>query len=94
MQFVSRLPSILLLGVVYVAFVLAGGAVFWRLEGGLVEQNLVRLREEKSRLLQRLSCLDIQSLEEVGQVRSWRVLILGGWQKLGEKAGVILKGND
>ncbi|XP_062378691.1 potassium channel subfamily K member 17 [Sardina pilchardus] len=68
MQFVPRLPSILLLGVVYVAYVLIGGAVFWRLEGELVEQNQALLREQKSRLLQRLTCLDIQGLEEVGQL--------------------------
>ncbi|KAL2099400.1 hypothetical protein ACEWY4_005880 [Coilia grayii] len=68
MQFVPRLPTILLMGVVYVAYVLTGGAVFWRLEGELIEQNLVKLREEKSRLLQRLTCLDIESLDEVGQL--------------------------
>ncbi|XP_048084251.1 potassium channel subfamily K member 17 [Alosa alosa] len=68
MEFVPRLPSILLLGVVYVAYVLIGGAVFWKLEGELVEQNQVLLRKQKSRLLQRLTCLDIQGLEEVGQL--------------------------
>lgn len=72
MQFVPRLPSLLLLGVVYVAYVLIGGAVFWKLEGELVELNQIKLREEKSRVLQKFSCLDNQALEDLSQVRRWR----------------------
>lgn len=70
MQFVPRLPSLLLLGVVYVAYVLIGGAVFWKLEGQLEEQNQIELRAQKSRLFQKFTCLDNKALEELSQVRT------------------------
>ncbi|XP_063040079.1 potassium channel subfamily K member 17 [Engraulis encrasicolus] len=68
MQFVPRLPTILLLGVVYVLYLLIGGAVFWTLEGEHVGENLQTLREEKSRVLRKYTCLDQDSLEEVAQL--------------------------
>lgn len=64
----ARPPSILLLGVLYVAYVLAGGVVFWQLEGHLVQQHVGVLLSQKQRLLGTYACLDQGALEEVAQV--------------------------
>lgn len=64
----ARLPSILLLGIVYVAYVLVGGVVFWQLEGHLVQQHVSVLLRQKQRLLGTYACLDQGALEEVAQV--------------------------
>lgn len=64
----ARPPSILLLGALYVAYVLAGGVVFWQLEGHLVQQHVGVLLRQKQRLLSTYACLDQGALEEVAQV--------------------------
>ncbi|CAB1331347.1 unnamed protein product, partial [Coregonus sp. 'balchen'] len=47
----SRIPSILRLAVLYVAYVLIGGLIFWKLEGGLVQQDIARILADKRALL-------------------------------------------
>lgn len=64
----ARPPSILLLGVLYMAYVLVGGVVFWQLEGHLVQQHVSVLLSQKQRLLGTYACLDQEALEEVAQV--------------------------
>lgn len=64
----ARPPSILLLGALYVAYVLAGGVVFWQLEGHLVQQHVGVLLRQKQRLLSTYACLDQRALAEVAQV--------------------------
>lgn len=64
----ARPPSILLLGALYVAYVLVGGVVFWQLEGHLVQQHVGVLLRQKQRLLSTYACLDQGALEEVAQV--------------------------
>ncbi|XP_068509106.1 potassium channel subfamily K member 17 [Syngnathus scovelli] len=64
----ARVPSILLLGVLYVIYVLIGGVVFWKLEGDLGEKDIGLLLVNKQKLLLTYPCLDRGGLEEVVQV--------------------------
>ncbi|XP_030643228.1 potassium channel subfamily K member 17-like [Chanos chanos] len=64
----ARLPSILFLGAIYVTYVLIGGVVFWKLEGGPVQEHLYQLMEEKERLLHLYSCVDQNGLDEIAQL--------------------------
>lgn len=65
----ARVPSILVLGVVYVAYVLIGGVVFWKLEGELSHTDIRLLLLNRNRLLRTYTCLNQEGLEEVAQVR-------------------------
>lgn len=65
----ARVPSILILGVVYVAYVLIGGLVFWKLEGDLGKKDISLLLMNKEKLLSTYTCLDQDGLEEAAQVR-------------------------
>ncbi|XP_036398150.1 potassium channel subfamily K member 17 [Megalops cyprinoides] len=78
----ARLPSVLLLGAVYVVYVLTGGVIFWKLEGNLVQENIIILQEEKNRLLEKLPCLDKESLDSLAEVI----------QKV-SKSGLSVRGN-
>ncbi|KAJ8401237.1 hypothetical protein AAFF_G00388190 [Aldrovandia affinis] len=64
----ARFPSILLLGLVYVVYVLTGGVVFWKLEGGVVEDELRDLREELARLKKDVPCLNEDNIVDVAEV--------------------------
>lgn len=64
-----RVPSILLLGLVYVAYVLIGGVVFWKLEGDLGQKDISLLLLNKKKLLTTYTCLNQEGLEAVAQVR-------------------------
>uniref|UniRef100_A0A3Q1CH65 Potassium channel domain-containing protein n=1 Tax=Amphiprion ocellaris TaxID=80972 RepID=A0A3Q1CH65_AMPOC len=75
----ARVPSILMLGVVYVAYVLIGGVVFWKLEGELGEKDISALLMNKKKLLTMYPCLNQQGLETVIQDTA--------------KVGLSLKGN-
>ncbi|XP_061896472.1 potassium channel subfamily K member 17-like [Entelurus aequoreus] len=79
----ARLPSIILLGLVYVFYVLIGGVVFWKLEGDLEQKDISVLLMRKQKLLSTYACLDQDSLEKVAQV-------LNG----ASKVGLSLKGNS
>lgn len=68
----ARVPSILMLGVLYVVYVLIGGVVFWKLEGDLVQRDINVLLLNKHRLLTTYTCLNQGGLEEVAQVSSGR----------------------
>lgn len=74
----ARPPSILLLGVLYVGYVLVGGVVFWQLEGHLVQQHVDILLHQKQRVLSTYTCLDQSALEEVAQVSRSQVPLPGG----------------
>uniref|UniRef100_A0A3Q2P505 Potassium channel, subfamily K, member 17 n=1 Tax=Fundulus heteroclitus TaxID=8078 RepID=A0A3Q2P505_FUNHE len=63
----ARVPSILMLGMVYGAYVLIGGVIFWKLEGELGRKDLTGLLLSKQRLLTAYSCLTQESLEDVAQ---------------------------
>lgn len=65
----ARVPSILMLGVVYVAYVLIGGVVFWKLEGDLGQKDISLLLLSKQKLLATYTCLNQEGLESVAQVR-------------------------
>lgn len=65
----ARVPSILMLGVIYVVYVLIGGVIFWKLEGDLGRKDLSKLLLNKQRLLMTYSCLNQEGLEDVAQVR-------------------------
>lgn len=65
----ARVPSILLLGLVYVAYVLIGGVVFWKLEGDLGKKDISLLLLNKKKVLSKYTCLSQDGLEAVAQVR-------------------------
>ncbi|XP_056333023.1 potassium channel subfamily K member 17 [Danio aesculapii] len=65
---VTRLPSILFLGVFYVAYVLVGGLVFWKLEGWYVLQQIALLKEKRLELLEKYPCLGQNGLSELAQM--------------------------
>ncbi|KAM4540282.1 potassium channel subfamily K member 17-like [Fundulus diaphanus] len=79
----ARVPSILMLGMIYGAYVLIGGVIFWKLEGELGRKDLTGLISNKQRLLTAYSCLTQESLEDVAQV-----------VQAASKAGLSLKGNQ
>nr|XP_046269412.1 potassium channel subfamily K member 17 [Scatophagus argus] len=79
----ARVPSILILGVVYVAYVLIGGVVFWKLEGDLGKKDISVLLMNKKNLLMTYTCLNQEGLEAVAQV-----------VQDASKAGLSLKGNN
>uniref|UniRef100_H3CJP9 Potassium channel, subfamily K, member 17 n=1 Tax=Tetraodon nigroviridis TaxID=99883 RepID=H3CJP9_TETNG len=62
------IPSILLLGVIYMAYVLIGGLVFWNLEGDLGRKDIELLLQSKNRLLKTYTCLNQEGLEDLAQV--------------------------
>ncbi|MBN3299079.1 KCNKG protein, partial [Amia calva] len=63
-----RLPSILLLGIIYVAYVMAGGAIFWKLEGNVYNQSVMNLQKKKNEMLNKYSCIDRDSIESFAEV--------------------------
>lgn len=69
-QFLSltRLPSILFLGIIYVAYVLVGGLVFWKLEGWYVLQQIDILKEKRMKLLEKYPCVGQNGLRELAEV--------------------------
>lgn len=69
-----RFPSILLLGLVYMVYVLIGGVVFWKLEGSQVEENIAQLLEERDKLLNSIPCLDQQAIDTLTEVSTCSVL--------------------
>ncbi|XP_051249529.1 potassium channel subfamily K member 17-like [Dicentrarchus labrax] len=78
----ARVPSILMLGLVYVTYVLIGGVVFWKLEGELGQKDISSLLLHKKALLTKYTCLNQEGLEAVAQV-----------VYDASKAGLSLKGN-
>lgn len=66
----TRVPSILLLGMVYVAYVLIGGVIFWKLEGDLGKKDISNILLNKQKLFSTYTCLNHQGLVDVAQVRS------------------------
>ncbi|KAL1258011.1 hypothetical protein QQF64_011255 [Cirrhinus molitorella] len=54
---VARFPSILFLGIIYVAYVLVGGLIFWKLEGWYVLQQIDLLKEKRMKLLEKYPCV-------------------------------------
>ena len=69
MLHLARIPSILILGMVYVAYVLIGGVIFWKLEGDLGKKDISKVLLNKKRLLTSYTCLTQEGLEDVAQVR-------------------------
>ncbi|XP_028994277.1 potassium channel subfamily K member 17 isoform X2 [Betta splendens] len=64
----ARVPSILLLGLVYVAYVLIGGVIFWKLEGDLGQKDVSQLLLTKKMFLSKYTCLDQEGLEALVQL--------------------------
>ncbi|TSM77404.1 Potassium channel subfamily K member 17 [Bagarius yarrelli] len=58
--------NLLLIGAGYVAYVLIGGVVFWKLEGDQVTADIAELEVKKKRILQIYPCLGQSGLEELG----------------------------
>lgn len=65
----ARVPSILMLGLLYLAYVLIGGVIFWKLEGDLGRMDISLLRMRKQKLLTTYTCMDQDGLEAIVQVR-------------------------
>ncbi|KAF7649942.1 hypothetical protein LDENG_00133730 [Lucifuga dentata] len=70
----ARVPSILMLGGVYVAYVLVGGVIFWKLEGDLGQKDIGHLLLNKQQLLMAYTCLNQDGLDAVAQVVLWGFL--------------------
>ncbi|XP_052001926.1 potassium channel subfamily K member 17 [Xyrauchen texanus] len=65
---IARFPSILFLGVIYVAYVLIGGLVFWKLEGWNVLQQIDQLKDKRMKLLVKYPCLGQSGLRELAEM--------------------------
>ncbi|KTF87474.1 hypothetical protein cypCar_00049016, partial [Cyprinus carpio] len=65
---VARFPSILFLGIIYVAYVLVGGLIFWKLEGWYVLQQTDLLKEKRIKLLEKYPCVGQNGLRELAQM--------------------------
>uniref|UniRef100_A0A3Q0RWB5 Potassium channel, subfamily K, member 17 n=1 Tax=Amphilophus citrinellus TaxID=61819 RepID=A0A3Q0RWB5_AMPCI len=63
----ARVPFILLLGVVYVAYVLIGGVIFWKLEGDFGRKDLSVALNNKEKLLTTYTCLNQDALVAVAK---------------------------
>ena len=61
----ARVPSILLLGVVYGAYVLVGGVVFWKLEGNLGREDIAAILARKKQVLKTYQCLNSEGMDAV-----------------------------
>ncbi|XP_030575295.1 potassium channel subfamily K member 17-like [Archocentrus centrarchus] len=79
----ARVPFILLLGVVYVAYVLIGGVIFWKLEGDFGRKDLSVALNNKEKLLTTYTCLNQDALVAVAKV-----------VQDASKRGLSLKGNN
>ncbi|XP_018616715.2 potassium channel subfamily K member 17-like [Scleropages formosus] len=77
-----RLPSILLLGLLYVAYVLFGGFVFWKLEGSQMLDTMTSVEKVRISLMRRLPCVDQEAIDNLSQVI-----------QQASKSGLSLKGN-
>uniref|UniRef100_A0A3B4Z6P6 Potassium channel, subfamily K, member 17 n=1 Tax=Stegastes partitus TaxID=144197 RepID=A0A3B4Z6P6_9TELE len=64
----AQVPSILMLGLVYVTYVLIGGVIFWKLEGELGKKDISVLLLNKKKLLTTYPCMNQEGLEAVAQV--------------------------
>ncbi|XP_056151324.1 potassium channel subfamily K member 17 [Lampris incognitus] len=78
----ARVPSILMMGVVYVVYVLIGGVIFWKLEGQLGKEDISRILADKKQLLKTYTCLNQDGLDSVIEVI-----------QDASKAGMSIKGN-
>ncbi|KAJ8341010.1 hypothetical protein SKAU_G00333010 [Synaphobranchus kaupii] len=83
----TRLPSILLLGLLYLVYVLTGGAVFWTLESGPMELELQSIREEVAKLQRQMPCLNQEAIVKVAEVR-------GGVLHKASSNGLSLRDNN
>ncbi|XP_072546375.1 potassium channel subfamily K member 17 [Salminus brasiliensis] len=81
-QTLARFLSLLLLGTVYLSYVLIGGVVFWKLEGEQVQNQIAVLKEKRSTMFQVYPCLNQQGLEELAELI-----------QAATKNGLSLKGN-
>ncbi|XP_066512444.1 potassium channel subfamily K member 17-like [Hoplias malabaricus] len=77
-----RFLSLLVLGAVYLSYVLIGGVIFWKLEGEHVEEQIAALKEKRSTLLEVYPCMGQQGLEELAELIQYSI-----------KYGLSLKGN-
>ncbi|KAK6488674.1 potassium channel subfamily K member 17-like [Huso huso] len=66
-----QIPTTVILSLIYVAYVLAGGAIFWYLEGNQLEENSHIFYIKKEELLQKFSCIDQHALENFAQKIIW-----------------------
>ncbi|XP_058471623.1 potassium channel subfamily K member 17 [Solea solea] len=63
-----QVPSILILGLVYVAYVLIGGVVFWKLEGEHGQADISQVMIRRRNLLMTYTCLNQEGLDEMVQI--------------------------
>ncbi|TRY54214.1 hypothetical protein DNTS_030477 [Danionella cerebrum] len=64
----THLPSMLFLGIMYLAYVLIGGLIFWKLEGWYVLQQIDILKDKRIKLLEKYPCLGQTGLHELAQL--------------------------
>ncbi|KAK1171194.1 potassium channel subfamily K member 17-like [Acipenser oxyrinchus oxyrinchus] len=77
-----QIPTTVVLSLIYVVYVLAGGAIFWYLEGNQLEENSRIFDRKKVELLEQFSCIEQHALENFAQQIIWAY-----------KSGVVFRGN-
>lgn len=65
----AQVPSLLVMGAVYMAYVLIGGVVFWKLEGNLGREDVSAILVRKQQVLKTYECLNSDGIDAVIQVR-------------------------
>lgn len=65
----AQVPSILIMGAVYMAYVLIGGVIFWKLEGNLGREDVSAILARKQQVLKSYECLNSDGIDVVIQVR-------------------------
>jgi len=65
----AQVPSLLVMGAVYMAYVLIGGVVFWKLEGNLGKEDVSAILVRKQQVLKTYDCLNSDGIDAVIQVR-------------------------
>ncbi|KAG7272586.1 hypothetical protein CRUP_024375 [Coryphaenoides rupestris] len=63
----AQVPSILIMGAMYVAYVLIGGVVFWKLEGNLGREDVSAILARKQQVLKTYECLNSDGIDAVIQ---------------------------
>ncbi|XP_039605814.1 potassium channel subfamily K member 17-like [Polypterus senegalus] len=63
-----RIPSTVVLTLIYIVYVLAGGAIFWKLEGDVAFKYITEMESKKVEVLSKFTCIDRDSMNGLAQV--------------------------
>uniref|UniRef100_A0A8C4RJS6 Potassium channel, subfamily K, member 17 n=1 Tax=Erpetoichthys calabaricus TaxID=27687 RepID=A0A8C4RJS6_ERPCA len=63
-----HIPSTVVLTLIYIVYVLAGGAIFWKLEGDVAYKSIAEMESKKVEVLSKFTCIDRDSMNGLAQV--------------------------